>query len=290
MVRILPDHLTKINSLYAVVRNLAMAVFVSENSKKRTSRLDFKLMKSLIIGLLLLVVGLGGVSGATYYSRATGNWDGPVWSTTSGGTAGTASITSSDDVIIQTGNTITVNVAAVCYNLTINSGATLTVSGTNTLTVSNNWTNNGIFTSGSGTVNLIGNNSTNIDGSSTTNFYNLTINKGAATTSVTNSSKVFSIGNNLTVTQGNLILQSVSADYNIVNDLIVNTNGTLTHSVAWDVDWKLLSVGGNISIDGKFTYTKRSLVQMSGINKTIRTGPFPSSFEFWLKYLKLSTD
>ena len=35
---------------------------------------------------------------------------------------------------------------------------------------------------------------------------------------------------------------------------------------------KLLSVGGNIAIDGIFNYTVRSHVQMYGLGKTVRTG------------------
>jgi len=59
--------------------------------------------------------------------------------------------------------------------------------------------------------------------------------------------------------------------------LIVSANGTLTHSVNWDISGKLLRVNGNIAIDGKFAYTVRSHVQMGGANKTIRTGPAPSA-------------
>ena len=93
----------------------------------------------LVFGLLIF--GVESVSGATYYSRvATGNWNGSVWSTTANGAATTVTITSSDDVIIQTGNVITINTAgAVCKTLTMNAPATangITITSPGTLVVS----------------------------------------------------------------------------------------------------------------------------------------------------------
>jgi len=98
----------------------------------------FQFKKCFIIYLLLFVAGIGSVSGYTYYSRATGNWSGAVWSTTSGGTASTATITSSDAVIIQSGNVITVNGTNVCSSITINAPTAnngITISGSNSLSV-----------------------------------------------------------------------------------------------------------------------------------------------------------
>ncbi len=63
---------------------------------------------------------------------------------------------------------------ALCNSLTINNGATVTISGTNTLTVHGNLINNGTFTANSSTV--IFNGTSTISGASTTTFNNLTIN------------------------------------------------------------------------------------------------------------------
>jgi hypothetical protein len=60
-----------------------------------------------------------------------------------------------------------------CKNLTIKTGATLTVSGSNTLTV--NWTNNGNFISNAGTVKFSGTTAQVIGGSNATTFNHLTI-------------------------------------------------------------------------------------------------------------------
>jgi len=91
--------------------------------------------------------------------------------------------TSSTDVTIPSGTTYspTVSSGAVAKTVTINSGATLN-GGTNTLTVSGNFTNNGTFTAATGTV--VFNASATISG--TVAFNNLTtgvsLNLGTATT------------------------------------------------------------------------------------------------------------
>lgn len=62
----------------------------------------------------------------------------------------------------------------VCKNITIKPGATLTISGSNSLDVKGNWTNNGTFVSNSSTVNFNGTVAQFIGGSSVTTFNNLT--------------------------------------------------------------------------------------------------------------------
>ena len=177
--------------------------------------------------------------------------------------------------------------------INMGSGATLTVNGTLTLGGTGtsaapgtlNMTNGGTvkaqalavgtgtrtFTPGTGNVELTATNTLPND-AAFTNFNNLTINGGTTTSTYS----VFTVGNNLTVTQGNLILQATNADYVVTNNLTVSTNGTLTHSVNWDVSGKLLKVSGNIAIDGVFAYTVRSHVQMSSptgtATRTVRTG------------------
>ena len=150
---------------------------------------------------------------------------------------------------------------AVCQSITNN--GTLTITGANNLDVYGDWINNGTFTPSTKFGHFprrIGN---TLAGSSATTFYNLVVNKSATANTLTSTTKAFT-ATNLTVTQGNLILQATDANYTVSNNISVTANGILTHSVDWDEQAKLLSVGGNIAIDGVFNYTVRSHVQMYG--------------------------
>ncbi|MFZ1549862.1 MAG: S8 family serine peptidase, partial [Anaerolineae bacterium] len=121
------------------------------------------------------------------YSCGGINWTGAVstdWFTT-GNWSTSAVPTSADNVVIPSSpsNQPVINAAgAVCNNMTIETGASLTMSAATayTLSVAGDWTNNGTFTSGIGTVEF---NSTNayqgIGGTSTTNFNILSVTKGA---------------------------------------------------------------------------------------------------------------
>ena len=79
----------------------------------------------------------------------------------------------------------TIGSAAVCDGITIQTGATLTVSGTNTLSVYGDWTNNGTFTANSSTVTFLDPVGQIISGSSTTIFNNLTLTLGGLVTLTT---------------------------------------------------------------------------------------------------------
>lgn len=60
---------------------------------------------------------------ANRYLRASGNWNGPVWAATSGGTAGSAATpTASDDVYIAANYTVTLTADAFCNKLTHSNG------------------------------------------------------------------------------------------------------------------------------------------------------------------------
>src|SRR4030095_8987164 len=64
------------------------------------------------------------------------------------------------DVIIPTGtpNQPLINVAgAVCHSVNISNGASLTINGTNILSVSGDWTNNGTFNANNSTVSFTAN-------------------------------------------------------------------------------------------------------------------------------------
>ena len=87
---------------------------------------------------------------------AAGTWIGSTstdWHTPTNWWDGTVPIASTNVVIPAGGNQPVIGAAAVCNSITVNTGATLTITGTNTLlTVSGNWSNSGTFTANSGTV------------------------------------------------------------------------------------------------------------------------------------------
>ena len=89
--------------------------------------------------------------------------------------------TSADNVIICAGTTCASNEAiittadATCNNLTIETACILTMQGSHNLTVHSNWTNNGTYDPGTGTVTFNG--TSTISGTTTSHeFYNITIN------------------------------------------------------------------------------------------------------------------
>jgi len=82
-----------------------------------------------------------------------------------------------DDVTIPSGVTVTVDIPAFCKNMDIQNGGTINYSGTQTLQVHGNWTNNGNYDGGtSGIVEFAGSNSITISGSTT--FEDIIIDKG----------------------------------------------------------------------------------------------------------------
>ena len=236
-----------------------------------------------------------GVINVSTASCTTGYWTGNTstdWKTPTNW-CGSTLPTATTNVVIPAGvanmPTITTTTNSLANNLTINVGATLTLenSATALLDINGDFTNNGTFTSsGASIVRFVGTTNVRLQGTSNTTFSNLIINKNATVTTVTNSAKVFAVSNNLTVTQGNLVLTATDADYTIGNNLTVAAAGTLTHNVAWNrtPSPKLLLVSGNLDIAGVYSYSgayvstgvgldmPRAHIQMNGIGKTIRTG------------------
>jgi len=164
----------------------------------------------------------------TFFATATGKlnvtcstpglWTGTTstnWATPSnwcGGVVPTATI----NVIINSGgNQPVISAAALCKNITLGSGATVTLN--STLDVAGNWTNNGATLSGTGTVTLNG--TATIGGSAATTFPNLT------TTG--------------TITQG--INTNVSGDF---------SQPAGTYDVSATASSYTLAVTGNFSISG----------------------------------------
>jgi hypothetical protein len=72
---------------------------------------------------------------ANRYSVADGNWSSTsTWSSTLGGSPGASVPTASDDVIITSSKSVTIDVDAEAFSITFSSG-TLTISGSNSLSI-----------------------------------------------------------------------------------------------------------------------------------------------------------
>ena len=190
----------------------------------------------------------------TIISTATGTWLGTTstaWNTASNWCGGVP--TSSTEVVIPSGgNQPLIGAAAVCNSITINAGATVTMNGSNTLTVSGNFVNNGTFTPGTGTVIFDG--TSVISGSTVNTFNNLTISGTltgplSATIHITgnwNNSGTFThndgtvaftgtttqtIGGSSTSPFYNLTADKTSADIVLTTDESVNGTLTLTAGI-----------------------------------------------------------
>ena len=142
-----------------------------------------------------------GIINVTTLTCNVGNWIGAVstdWNVDTNWCGGIP-IASTDVIIPSGGNQPVISASGgTCRNITINSGATLTISSTYTLSVAGNWTNNGTLTANSSTVTFNCSSIQTLNGSSTTTFNNLTINSTTSTTLAVNTS----IAGNLTINTG----------------------------------------------------------------------------------------
>src|SRR5262249_917179 len=107
------------------------------------------------------------------------------------------------DVLIPPGTPSqpTINAAgAVCHSINISSGASLTINGSNILSVTGDWVNNGRLNANTSTVSFTANTSVTQTVSGTSSFYNIAKPNSSSTLSFGNSTTT--IGNNLSVSAG----------------------------------------------------------------------------------------
>lgn len=165
--------------------------------------------------------GLGPAANASLIAN------GGLWTTTSISTNGTVeynrSLTNGQVVTDRNYNNLTISGATqvktwtlttdqtINGNLTINSTAPLTMSGTFTVFVKGNWSNSGTFTKGTETFAFTGSAAQTIGGSSATSFNKLTINNS---------------GSGVTLDTSTDVGASVSSALTLTTDLTVNNTGT----------------------------------------------------------------
>ena len=175
----------------------------------------------------------------------SGNWNGGV------PTAGT------NVVIPDVVNQPLINArGAMCLNLIINSGAEIGLAGTDTLTVSGNWANNGgTFTSAGGTVVFNGTSQT-IGGTTSTAFNNITISSSLSTTLGVN----ITVGGDLNVRGGIFDLGTHSCNRS-------SAGGTLMIAAG-----ATLKIGGNGTLPSNYSTHSigtASIIDYYGSDQTV---------------------
>ena len=199
-----------------------------------------------------------GILNVTTKSCTAGSWTGLVstdWNTGGNWCDGTVP-TASTNVIINYGVNQPVIGAAggVCNDITLNSGASLTISGSSALAVSGNWTNNGAtFSAGTGTVTMngAGGSTRTIGGTSATVFNNLTLG--------TDNAQHYLLGNSLVTINGVLnVTSNVLLTLGTYN-LTLSTSASIT-PVASFYNGRMIVADGSgklikmINANGSFTF------------------------------------
>ncbi len=192
--------------------------------------------------------------------------------------------TSTDAVVIPSTapNQPQINAAgAVCNNLTINAGASLTMNASTayTLSVAGDWTNNGTFTRGIGTVDFNGTNDLQlIKGSSTTAFNILKVTKGSQNR-ILEATSLISLNaatNPLVLTSGTFKLSSASTIAPFTSDPSIGSNSGLWNN------------GGTVN-SGNFNITiNAGLLRVSA--GTINIGTNSNNYLLYLNNGKLTIE
>jgi hypothetical protein len=200
--------------------------------------------------------------------NTAGTWMGTTntdWNTGSNWCGGIP--TSTTNVVINAGGNqpIIGTTGGVCHDLTLGSGASLTIDGSNTLAVSGSWSNSGTFIKNSSTVMLNGTNSTQTLTGATT-FNNLTIDH-------TGTGEVYAAGSTLKVVglcyvkTGKLISSSDYASVQIDEGSTLEciADGTIQVSTSW-------------TNNGTFIAGTNGTVEFAGTTTTIQPGTGINSF------------
>lgn len=182
---------------------------------------------------------------------------------------------SADNKILAVGNG-TLTCASISITATTNSNRTSEVTlSTGTVNVTGNISmgdaNNNVRFTGAGNLNIGGNISGGnlipstgrvtyngssaqvISGANTSAFFNLVINKPVSTGTVSNNGNAFVVGNDLTITNGELIINATNANAVITRDILIQPGGNLTHSVDWASQSRSLNIGRHWTNNGSFS-------------------------------------
>jgi len=149
-------------------------------------------MKTFFTLLTIILFQFKLFSQANITCTNSGNWNNVnTWNSLSIPTV-------TDNVIIASGFTVTVNVNSSCGSMTLSNTGTLKSDSGTVLNVTGNWVNNGNYNSGKGTVAFAGYGPQTIGGSAVTSFYKLNIANSGGVSLTSNQSLKFL----LTISQG----------------------------------------------------------------------------------------
>jgi hypothetical protein len=141
-------------------------------------------------------------------------------------------------------NSVNATAQLVTSSLIVNNDVSVTAGTLNAnnlnITVSRNWTDQGTFTPGTGTVTFTGPAITAITDGTGETFYNLTINKTGTTISLNNN---VTVNNAFTITLGTFAVGSSTLT---LNGAVSNTGGTLTSLVNGTVAYNQASAGQTV--------------------------------------------
>ncbi len=217
----------------------------------------------LTLFIVLILLPFQGQS-STFYTRVTGNWNtASTWSTVSCSGAAAATIPgASDDVVICSGKTVTMNGnPANCLSLTVNGTANWTSAFTINIGVGGLILNNGAILSGSsvGIINVTGALTQPAGASSTIGGVAITVSgtttlSGTLSFNNTGGSKTFS---NLVINSGASFTSTVAETYTVLGNLTMN-GGNLTGSSS-----------GILNVTGSFIIPAGAIATMGNINITI---------------------
>ncbi len=192
-----------------------------------------------------LNVGSNSCTAGTWLGGTSNNW--AIASNWCGGAVPDAAT----NVVIPAGGnqpTISTGTSALCNNITINTGAALTISGSPSLTVSGNWTNNGTYTSASESVTFNGTDQT-ISSATAATFNNLTL---SGTGTITSSAAITANGV-LTVSNCNL---EMGANLLTLRSNFVNTGGSVSGSGGVTITGNATQSIGSFTNTGTVSMTK----------------------------------
>jgi len=253
-------------------------------------------IKQFALAFLLLMIGVSSLQAATYYSRGTGgNWNAnTTWSTTghAGAAVGAGVYPVAGDVVYIGAQTVTVTANAACASitfdvtggtLTVNSGITLTVSGT--VALNGTTTNMTALIAGAGSINCASVSVAPTDPTPTTNgIVTYTITSTITSLSVSGNLTIKSyVGNNnnrrgngaFTITSGtvsvNGTIQTINENANNTSTLTLgNTNPTLI--LSGTTPFTLSGTGTNVTTLNGTGATVRYTLTSGG--QTIRTSTY----------------